>query len=149
MVILTHSSNLGIFEWNEIVGQECGCPENIIIGKEGDRGANLLEPLDHLKALVGLVGTMDLDLRKTEFIADLSNVVDASFGSDDDYGSRIASSDGEDATMEVIAVCQCWNDHSDILVGIARSAGKRYRLERPRGNDTDEQAYVTPKAEEC
>jgi len=136
----TDSANLDIFKWSQIVAQECRCPEDIIVGEEGNRSANFFKPLDHLKALVGFVGPEDLDMRETKLIADLSNMADTPLRSDYDHGSRMTCIDGNEATAEVIAVGQSWDDHSNILVGVAGCAWKRDWLEGPRGENIDDQA---------
>jgi hypothetical protein len=127
----TDSPNLGIFERSEVVAQVCRYPEDIIVSEECDRSANLFEPLYHLKALVGFVGSEDLDMRETELVADCSNMVDTPFWGDYDYGGRVTSIDGKKATAEVIAVGKSWNDHSNVPIGIAWCTWKWDWLEGP------------------
>ena len=59
--IFTCSSDLRIVECGEQVGQESHGPEDIVIGKNGDRGPYLFEALDHLKPLVCFLRAQDLD----------------------------------------------------------------------------------------
>lgn len=143
---LTDSPNLGIFEWSEIVAQVCRYPEDIIVSEEGDGSANLFEPLNHLKTLVGFVGSEDADMRETELVADCSNMFDTAFGSDNDNSGRVASIDGKKATAEIIAVGKSWYDHSDVLVGVGGCSWKWDWLEGPGGEDFDDQAEITPNA---
>lgn len=112
----TDSPNLGIFEWRQVVTQVCRYPEDIIVSEESYRSTDLFEPLDHLKALVGFVGSEDFDVRETELVADCSNMFDTPFGSDYDNGGRVASIDGKKATAEVTAIGKSWDNHSHVLV---------------------------------
>ena len=53
--MLTSCSDLRVFKCREEIGEESGRPEDIIIGKNRDRGPHFFKALDHLKPFVRFV----------------------------------------------------------------------------------------------
>ena len=81
----TCCSDLRVFECCDQIGQERGWPEHIVIGKHRDRGPHFFEALDHLKPLVGLLGTHDLHFgRDVQAFTYLSDVLDTRIRRHDD-----------------------------------------------------------------
>lgn len=116
----TDCSDIAIFERSKVVSQECWHPEDIVIGKEGERGVDLLEPLDHLQAFVCFACIENLDMRKIKFLANLSNMANPRSRSHNNHGSGMAGGDAKKASAKANAVCQRRDDHRHVRIGVSR-----------------------------
>ena len=79
--------------------------------------------MNHLKALVGLPRAQDSDVGKTKAAAGFSDIDHALPGGDDDDRGWTAGDHGENASTEVLAVCQ------------GRRLRERNRFECPGGKN--------------
>lgn len=91
---LTNSSNFGILKRGKKVGQQVWCPEDIVISKDGDCCATLLEPLYHLKTLVGLSCAKNLNRMEAELMTYLLDMIQVVPRSDNDDSRRAVGRDG-------------------------------------------------------
>ncbi|KAL9010132.1 MAG: hypothetical protein Q9180_009326, partial [Flavoplaca navasiana] len=95
-------------------------PKDIVISKDGDCRADLLEPLNHLETLIGLSGAKNLDMMEVKLMTNLPNAKQFVVGGDDNDSRRTASRDADKAASEIIAVCQSRNDYGNISIEVRR-----------------------------
>lgn len=118
--ITSSSSNLRILKWSENIGQESRKPKDIIIGEGCDGSGGWLQSLNHLQALVGFLGTKDLNMIKFEFFADFLDLFYILLGRHYNDGCRRRCIDGPKATREVWICSKSRDDYGDVFGGVSR-----------------------------
>lgn len=129
------ASDLGVLEGDEEVGEDLDrAPEGVIVNEGEDLASGVLDALDNLSALVGMVNNVQVDAVISLGNDGLDQVVDTfgvTFDGDDDDLLGLVGKPKTKTIGESVGRVNGRNDDADISTQVGRILGKGERLVLP------------------
>lgn len=138
------TTNLGVFEGCEDPGDQGGGPRDIIVGHDGDGGADTRESLAHLEALVGNGCPEDADTDRRQSFGELLERLKLVSGGHEDHLVRMAGQNAVERGAELLeGIVNCRDDDGDVVSGECRLRRYRLGLVEPVAEGVHDEAEVT------